>query len=294
MNKSIISIIVSMIIFGTIGLFVRFLSMPSSVIALMRASIGALFLLVIMLSSKKRPDIGEIKKNIAPLLVSGVLLGLNWILLFESYKYTSVATATLCYYMAPIITILVSPFLLSEKLTSKKIICVGFALIGMVLVSGIYKTGIGTDGGEGDTRGVLLGLCAAVFYASVIMTNKKLGALTSFDRTLSQLFIAAAVLVPYTVLTGAFTGINWDGSNIVWIIVVGIVHTGIAYILYFGGMGGCSAGTAAMLGYIDPAVALMISMFILGEEMSGLGILGAVLILGSTILSEIDIKKKSR
>ena len=279
----------SMFIFGTIGIFRRGIVLPSSFIAMVRAVVGTAFLLCLILMKRQKIDGNAVKKNLLLLILSGVLLGFNWILLFEAYQYTSVATATLCYYMAPIFIILASPLLLKEKLTLRKGVCVAVALGGMVLVSGFLESGIGSIS---EMKGVLLGLAAAVFYASVVLLNKNICDITAYDKTVMQLGIAAAVLLPYTYFTEDWGSLVFGGNTIVMLLIMGIVHTGFAYALYFGTTRALSAQTLALFSYIDPIVAVLLSALVLKEPMSFLTLAGAVAVLGSTIVSELPEKNR--
>ncbi len=287
-NKSKISLILSMFIFGTIGIFRRYIPLPSSILAMARGFIGVIFLLIFMAIKKEKFNLKEIKNKLFILCVSGVAIGFNWILLFEAYNYTTVATATLCYYMAPVFVIMASPFLFKEKLTLKKLICVIVALVGMVLVSGVIETGFS---GISELKGVLLGLGAAVLYASVVLMNKKTAGISAYSKTAIQLGSAAIVLLPYTILTEDFSTLTFEPLTIIMLIIVGVVHTGVTYALYFGSMDNLKAQTVAIFSYIDPVVAIILSALILNEKMSIFGVIGAVLVLGSTMISELPSKK---
>ncbi len=288
-NKSKLSLILSMFIFGTIGIFRRYIPLPSSLLALARGAIGVIFLLIFMAVKKEKLNLREIKDKILLLCISGVFIGFNWILLFEAYNYTTVATATLCYYMAPVFVIIASPFLFKEKLTLKKILCVIVALVGMVLVSGVIETGFS---GAGEFKGVLLGLGAAVLYATVVLMNKKTAGVPAYTKTVIQLGSAAIVLLPYTLLTENFAELTFEPLTIIMLLIVGVVHTGWSYALYFGSMDNLKAQTVAIFSYIDPVVAIILSALILNEEMSIFGVIGAVMVLGSTMISELPSKKK--
>ena len=288
-NKSKLAIIASMTIFGTIGIFRKYIPLPSSLIAMVRGYVGAIFLLLVILCKKEKINWEAIKKNLLLLIVSGGLIGFNWILLFESYQYTTVATATLCYYMAPIFVILVSPFLFKEKLTGKKAVCVAVALAGMVLVSGILDAGFAIS----ELKGVIFGLGAAVLYASVIVINKFIKNISAYDKTILQLASAAIVVTPYVFLTEDVSALTFAPLALVMLAVVGIIHTGIAYFLYFGSMDNLKAQTIALFSYIDPVVAILLSAFVLREGFTIAGIIGAVLVLGSTLISEMPEKKKA-
>ena len=272
-------VILSMFIYGTIGVFVRYIPLPSSLIAMVRGLLGAPFLLLVMLAQKKRLSGAGIRRNLPLLCVLGVLLGANWILLFESYRFTTVATATLCYYTAPIFIVAASV---------RKLLCVFTALAGMVFVSGVAEKGIPS---LTEIRGVLLALGAAVLYAAIVMLNKQLKDISAFDRTIMQLAISALVLLPYNLLGGSFQGIALSPFSALMLLVVGVVHTGFAYYLYFGSMEDLKSQTLAILSYIDPVVAVLLSALILGEELGLFGLIGAVLILGAAIVSELPEKR---
>ena len=285
-----LSLTLAMTIFGTIGLFVRHIDLPSSVISTVRGIVGAAFLYIFTLITKKRISQASIKRNIILLCISGMFIGINWILLFEAYRYTTVATATLCYYLAPVFVILVSPLVLKERITAKKLICAFAALLGMVFVSGVLDVGFNFS----ELTGVILGLCAAVLYAAAVIMNKKMRDIASFDMTVVQLAIAGTVLLPYTLITedmNVFAGL--PAVSYILLAVLAIVHTGFAYALYFGSIRNVSAQTAAIFSYFDPVVAILLSALVLKEPMTPLSIVGAVLILGSTLISEINLKKKA-
>lgn len=291
-NKAKLELIASMFIFGTIGIFVRHIPLPSSMIALVRGFVGAFFVLLFVYLKKSKPDKAAIKKNFVMLALSGAFIGINWILLFESYNYTTVATATICYYMEPIFVILASPFLLKEKLTAKKAVCAAFALLGMVFVSGVLQTGIPASS---EAKGILYGLGAACFYASVVLMNKKITEINAYDKTIMQLGMGAIVLSPYVMLTQDFGTATTSMTPSLWalLLFVGLVHTGVAYALYFDSMKELKAQTLAIFSYIDPIVAIILSALLLKENMGIYGVIGAVLVLGSTFISEMPEKERN-
>lgn len=283
-KKAKLQLIAAMFIFGTIGLFVRWIPLPSSVIALARGVIGMLFLLLVMAAKKIPLSKKTIGKNLPWLLLSGVLLGFNWILLFESYRYTSVAISTLCYYMAPILIILASPLVLREKLTVKKLVCVLAALGGMVCISGVLSEGIPA---MGELKGILLGLAAAVLYAAIVLANKHIHDISAYEKTIFQLGISVLAMLPYCVLTVSPDDLTF-APNVLWLLLlVGILHTGVTYYLYFGSMEYIPAQSVAVISYIDPVIAVLSSVLILREPMQISEGLGAVLILGAAVASEL-------
>lgn len=286
--RSKLQLLSAMGIFGTIGIFVKYIPLPSATIAFCRGVLGVVFLILIMLLTRQKPDRKAIRKNGVLLLLSGAAIGLNWVLLFEAYRHTSVAIATVCYYLAPLFLILMSP-ILGERLTAKKLLCVFIAFAGIFLLSGVTE-------GEAITfaqiKGILLATGAAVFYASVMLMNKKLSPIPAYDKTVVQLSAASAVLIPYLLLTEGFSFGGLSGISWLLLAIVGFVHTGIAYALYFGSMKDLPAHTIAIFSYLDPVLAVILSTVILKEPLSIWGIIGTVLVLGSALYSELPEKKK--
>lgn len=276
--------ITAMLIFGTIGIFVKNIDLTSKEIAVLRGVIGSLFLIVIMMLSKEKTSFSGIKKNIKILLFSGIGVGMNWIFLFQAYKYTTVSIATLSYYFAPIFVTLLSPIILKEKISLMKIICVCTAMLGMVCIVGNGGGGEGTE--YNHLIGVIYGLSAAVFYASVVLMNKFIKDIRGIEITVSQLVLASVVLTPYVIFTDGFDFSRMTGISIMCLLILGVVHTGFAYFLYFSSLKELKGQTIAVLSYIDPISAVIISSLFLGESMSPLQIVGGVLILGSTFVSE--------
>ena len=281
--NSLYRLIISMCIFGTIGILRKFLPLSSTHIALCRAAIGSVFLICVVLLRKEKLIWCEIKKNLLWLSLSGAAIGFNWIFLFEAYNYTTVTTATLCYYMAPTMAVVASHFLFKEHLTVKKGLCVLVAFLGMVLVSGAAGGEIPT---VSELKGVLFGLAAAVLYGSVILLNKKIAVGSPYVKTLFQLAVAGLVLFPYTALTENLSSVTFSPSVVLLLEVAGIVHTGFAYALYFGSIKELKTQTVALLSYIDPILAIVLSALILHEPMGVKEIIGSVLILGADYISE--------
>ena len=283
--KSLAMLILAMSIWGTIGIFRKMIPLPSALIAFSRGVIGTAFALLVMKIRGKQMEHHLSKRVMALLVLTGALIGLSWMVLFEAYNYTSVSVATLCYYMEPTFVVLLSLLVFKEKLTVKKGVCSFLALVGMVLVSGILEAG---KLQKGDLTGVMLSIGAAILYAAVVLLNKSVPGIDSYEKTVIQLGSAAIVLFPYLLFSGAFAGNTWSVKTIVLLLFVGIIHTGISYTLYFGSLDGLRTQTVALFSYIDPVVALFLSALILHERINILGVIGAILILGSAIVCELD------
>ncbi|MCR4956597.1 MAG: DMT family transporter [Lachnospiraceae bacterium] len=285
-NKSYTSMmmfITSMLIFGTIGVFRRNIVFSSDFLAFARGIMGGVFLILFTGIFGRKDGKSIPKSQWAWLIISGALMGLNWVLVFEAYNYTTVAVATLCYYMQPTIVVLLSPVFFREKLTKKKLGCAMVAIFGMFLVSGV----LGEPVKGGSAPGVILALLAAVLYATVVMMNKKIEGIDSYQRTTIQLLSAGVVMIPYLFITKGFYQERVTLLSVCLLLVVGIVHTGIAYVLYFGSMEGMKVQSIAILSYIDPVFALLVSAVVLKESLSFYSVVGAILIIGSAIYSEL-------
>ncbi|WP_432628481.1 DMT family transporter [Brotaphodocola sp.] len=278
-------LIVSMTIFGTLGIFVRKIPVSSGELALYRAILAALLIAGYLAVTKQRIPFERIKKEIPLLLLSGVAMGVNWILLFEAYKYTPVSLATLSYYFAPVIVTVVCPVLFHEKLTGKQILCFVMSTAGLIMI-----TGIGEIGGGSDFVGILFGLGAAVFYATVILLNKFIKNVEGIPRTFLQFLSAIVILIPYVALSGGVTLGKMNVTGWSNLLIVGLIHTGVTYCMYFSSLKELPGQKAAILSYIDPLVAVLISVTILGEKMTFWQVVGGVLILGFTFWNEVSPK----
>ena len=278
----------SMAIFGTLAPFVRRIGLTSGELALYRAVMAASLIAVFLLVTGQKIPVASIKKEIPLLLLSGTAMGFNWILLFQAYKYTTVSVATLSYYFAPVIVTVLCPILFRERLTTKQIICFVMSTVGLVMITGIGDL----SGGSSHLTGILFGLGAAALYATVIMLNKFIKKVEGIHRTFLQFLAAIAVLVPYVLLTprsglGALDGMGWG-----CLLVVGFIHTGVTYCMYFSSLKELPGQKAAILSYIDPLVAVLISVTVLREPITLWQGLGGVLILGFTLWNELGSNKK--
>lgn len=277
----------AMFIFGTIAPFVRNISVSSGELALYRAVLASLLVGGFLLVTKQQLQLASIKKELLLLLLSGAAMGINWILLFEAYKYTTVSVATLSYYFAPVIVMAVCPIIFKEKLSAKQIICFVMATAGLVLITGT------AGGGNSDLIGITFGLGAAVFYATVMLLNKFIKGVTGIHRTFIQFIAAIIVLLPYVALSGGFTLGELSLTGWGALLIVGLIHTGITYCMYFSALKELPGQKVAILSYIDPLVAVLVSL-LLNETMTVPQIIGGVLILGFTLLSELPIGNKNK
>ena len=276
----------AMFIFGTLAPFVRNISVSSGELALYRAIIAAALVGIFLLITKQKLPLRSIKKELVLLLLSGAAMGINWILLFEAYKYTTVSVATLSYYFAPVIVMIVCPFVFKEKLSLKQLLCFIMSTAGLVLITGT------AGGGKSDLLGIAFGLGAAAFYATVMMLNKFIKSVAGLHRTFIQFLAAAIVLIPYVAFTSGFGLTSLGDAGWGALLTVGILHTGITYCMYFSAIKELPGQKVAILSYIDPLVAVLVSVLFLNEAITLPQIIGGILILGFTLLSELPAKKK--
>ena len=273
--------VISVVLYGTIGLFLRYVGVPSEIVALCRGAMGSLFIYGYLRLKGQRLDAGAIRSNLSLLILSGISLGLNWIFLFAAYMHTSVAIASLCNYMAPMIVILLAPIVLREKLNLRRLPCVAAALVGIVLVSHPW------DAATGSAAGVIYGLTAAACFVVIVICNRKMRSIPSLDRSVIQLALSALTILPYALIKNKGASLVWDTRSVLIILMLGIVHTGIAYIFYFRGMSSLPVQTFAILGYLEPAVSVICSALFLNEAMGAAGWIGTVMIIGAAVVSEI-------
>ena len=280
-------IIIAMASFGTLGPFVRNIAVSSGELALYRAVMAAVLLAGYLAMTKQPLKLKQLSRELPLLLISGMAMGINWILLFEAYKYTTVSVATLSYYFAPVLVTVACPLLFREKMGTKQWICFVMSTLGIALITGIGDL----SGGSDHLKGILFGLGAAVLYASVILLNKFIKGVAGIQRTFLQFLAAIVILIPYVAFSGGVTLQKLDGLGWVCLLIVGLFHTGITYCLYFSALKELPGQEAAILSYIDPLVAVLISVFVLGEQMTVVQIIGGMLILGFTLWNEIQPKQ---
>ncbi|KAF1083992.1 O-acetylserine/cysteine export protein [Sporotomaculum syntrophicum] len=288
MTKAYLKYILSLLIFGSNGIVASYILLSSAEIVLSRTVIGSLFLGLVFIIGRKRPDIKQIKKQWFYLLGSGISLGLSWVFVYEAYRLIGVSTATLAYYCGPVIVIAVAPFIFQEKMTAGKMTGICLVALGMVLVNGDdFLT-------EGISWGLMCGIMAAVLYATMLIANKKVEKLTGLEITLVSLVTASAVVAPYTLLLHqGINGVSLAGLNLLPILIIGVVNTGIACYLYFSAIHQLPAQSVAMCSYIEPLSALVFSAVMLHEHLTMVQFSGALFILGGAAFSELyQLRKK--
>ena len=288
-NSARLQLIFTMLLFGTIGALSRYINMPSSIICFGRAFFGVITIMILLAVRKEKTDTEAIRRNLWWLVLSSVLMCCNWICQFEAYKYTTIATSTLCYYMQPVFYILAGAVVLREKLTAKKIICVAIAFCGMILVSGVLQTGFHIS----ELKGAIFGVTGGFFYAMVVLINKYMKDISPVNTTIMQLSLVSVIMLPYSAATGDFSEVSVTLTGIICLLILGVLHTGIGYIIYFDAVNKLPAQTVGILSYIDPVEAVMLSAFLLKEPVNIYTVFGAAMILGAAAVSELTGDKEA-
>ena len=270
--------ILAMLIFGTNGYLVAHLSLQGSQIVLVRTLVGGLLLTAIVLL-RGGFDREAVRAEWRDLLFGGVALGLNWVGLFTAYRLLNVSLATLIYYAGPMLVLLFSPLLFRESLTPQKIAAVAIVAAGLFCITGSI-----TSAGMSLT-GLLAAVLSALFYASLIIFNKRIVKTGGMQTAALELDVAFVVVLIYVLLTAGIP--RPLKADIPYLLVLGLVNTGIAYMLYFTGLQKLPGQSVALISYVDPVSALVFSALLLHETMTPLQMLGAVLIIGGALLGEL-------
>lgn len=274
--------VAAMLIFGSNGVFASMLDMSGAQLVLMRTLIGGAVLLIIILISRSRTPREVLLREKWRLLFAGVCLGANWALLFEAYNLMNVSLATLTYYTAPVLVLVLAPFVLKERQNSLAYVGMLVVVVGMLLV-------VGTDFGEGGVTvtGLVVGLGSAVFYAMLMLVNKKISGVSGLNLTFIEIIIAAVILLPYVFATSGGVPLPTDARGIFALIFLCTVNTGFACWLYFSSMNRLPAKAVALMGYFDPVSALVFSAVFLDERLSTVQFIGAVLVLAGALVGQL-------
>ena len=280
-NSATLRYLFALFLYGTIGFFLHFVKYSSEFVVLGRGVLGSLFIFLVLSLRKEKIDIDAIKKNLKTLLISGFALGFNWVFLFAGYRY-GIAISSLCNYMAPIIVVVISILVYKQKISKPQILFIIMAFVGMLLLIGV----IGGDL-KGDVRCVIYGLLAALGFVILVLCNKRLTDIKPLEKTLVQLLASALIVLPYVILNNGFPK-EFDLTSTLIILVLDILHTGVAYICYFSSIDVLPAQSIAILGYLEPVLNFVIGALVFHEELGVSSIVGAVLILIASVGNEIS------
>lgn len=284
MKKAYLKYFTALLLFGSNGIVASYILLNSYEIVFLRTLIGSLFLIAVFLFSGRKPQGFHDKKHILYITISGIAMGISWMLLYEAYKTVGVSIATLAYYCGPVIVMAVSPMVFQEHMTLKKLSGFAAVIAGMYLVNknGLFKTHV--------SAGLIFGILSAAMYALMVIFNKKAKSITGLENSAFQLIISFLTVAVF-MQTRQRLYISSVFHNLFPVLFLGIVNTGIGCYFYFSSIGRLPAGSVAVCGYLEPLSALIFSAFFLRERLSAVQLLGAVLILGGAVVGELSRKK---
>lgn len=278
--------IAALLLFGANGIVASFILLSSYEIVFTRTLIGALFLILIFIPSKQKVSFGQNKLHSLYLVISGAAMGASWVFLFEAYSQVGVSIATLAYYCGPVIVMILAPILFKEKIVVSKLIGFLCVLLGMLCVNEleIFRGHI--------SQGLILGILAAFAYAFMVIFNKKAESITGLENPMWQLVISFLTVAVFLSIRHGLS-IHIAPGNLIPILLLGVVNTGIGCYFYFSSIGNLPVQTVSILGYLEPISALFFSAAFLGESLSVFQLAGAVLILGGAAFGELFQPKNS-
>lgn len=270
----------ALLMFGSNGIVASYILLNSYEIVFLRTLIGSLFLILVFFLSKKKSMFLKNKSHFLYLVISGAAMGASWIFLYEAYAQIGVSIATLAYYCGPVIVMILSPVLFKEKLTGAKLIGFFAVVIGMFCVnSKNLSQGI-------ISWGLIFGILSAVMYSVMVIFNKKAVTITGLENSMCQLIISFLAVAVFMGLKQGFS-INIMQANLMPILLLGVVNTGVGCYFYFSSIDDLPVQTVSICGYLEPLSALIFSAAILGERLNTLQIAAAVLILGGAMFGEL-------
>lgn len=269
----------AMLLFGTLGLFVRQAHVAGDVLAFLRTLIGAAFLGVLLLLQRHRiQKIGG--RQLLYVLLSAAFLGFNWVFLFEAYAAATISIATVIYYTAPLLALLAAVFLFHESVTLRIVLGIVLTMGGLLCITQVTGTAV-------QLKGILFAAAAALCYAGVLLTNRFLHDIDGLYFTFLQLLCSAGILFVYLLLEGHIHLIpELPAASWPWIMCIAVVHTGVAYALYFTSLHHLTSSQAAVGSYLDPCIALLLSIFLLREPSTLMQGIGIAAIVGGIIISD--------
>lgn len=280
MKPAIFKYILALLLFGTNGIVASFIALSSFEIVLLRTLIGSFSLILIFFLSGGKSNAWKIRRDFAFVMISGIAMGASWILLYEAYTLIGVSLASLVYYCGPVFVLGLSPWIFRERLKLASLIGFAAVLIGL---SFVYQGALG----QGEISwGILYGILSAVLYAVMVIFNKLASKISGLENAMYQLVVAFLTVALFTLIKQG-ASIRIESQSIVPLLLLGLVNTGIGCYLYFSSMGQLSAGSVAIVGYLEPLSAVICSAIFLREQLSSLQILGAILILGGAAFGEL-------
>lgn len=286
-NLSYFKHILSLLLFGLNGIIASYISLTSYEIVFLRTLMGSLFLIAIFILTGNKLSVGNNKLHLIYLVISGIAMGISWMFLYEAYQQIGVSIATLVYYSGPVIVMVLSPILFKERFTIYKI--AGF----LVVLCGIVFINIQAVSDGKTTWGLFCGLMSAITYSIMVIFNKKAKSITGLKNSTLQLTISFLTVGVFIGIRQGFI-IHITQDDWIPILILGILNTGIGCYLYFSSIGDLPVQSVAILGYLEPLLAVGFSVLLLKEILQPIQILGAVLVISGAIFAEYYTLRKNR
>lgn len=279
------AIIIAMLIWGSIGIFVRMAGQDPLITVTYRVIFASVALVVLHLVQPKPQaavPTGRIGWRRRLLLAfSGVALAINWLFFFKAVATTSVSNAVLSYYTAPVLVALTSPLLLGERLEGRTVVATAVSFGGIILM--LYQPG--TSLSAADMLGIGYGLIAAFFYAMVTITGRWLADIPASRLVLIQSLISTAILIPAVLMTSGASALAVPLCPLGILVLIGVVHTAFVLFLYYQGLRRVKVQHVGVLAYLDPVSAVLFAYLFLHEVPTAATLEGgALVLLGSALL----------
>lgn len=285
-KRAFIKYLSALLLFGLNGIVASHIALNSYEIVFLRTLIGSVLLLFLFLLSKGRFHIKEYKKDTLFITLSGIAMGTSWMFLYEAYQQIGVSLSSLLYYCGPVIVMILSPLIFKEKLTIPKIVGFAIVLIGILLVNG------NAADGNINTWGLFCAAMSAVTYYFMVTLNKQAKNITGMENSVIQLIVSFLTVGIFMLIKQGII-IHVPANAWFWVLVLGIVNTGIGCYLYFSPLSKLPVQTVAVCGYLEPLSAVVFAAILLGEKMTLIQVVGAACIIGGAMIGELIKTKKA-
>ncbi|MBQ6945980.1 MAG: EamA family transporter [Ruminococcus sp.] len=285
-KRAFIKYLSALLLFGLNGIVASHIALNSYEIVFLRTLIGSVLLLFLFLLSKGRFHIKEYKKDTLFITLSGIAMGTSWMFLYEAYQQIGVSLSSLLYYCGPVIVMILSPLIFKEKLTIPKIVGFAIVLIGILLVNG------NAADGNINTWGLFCAAMSAVTYFFMVTLNKQAKNITGMENSVIQLIVSFLTVGIFMLIKQGII-IHVPANAWFWVLVLGIVNTGIGCYLYFSPLSKLPVQTVAVCGYLEPLSAVVFAAILLGEKMTLIQVVGAACIIGGAMIGELIKTKKA-
>ncbi len=279
-GRAFVKYVCALLLFGLNGIVASHIALNSYEIVFLRTLIGSVLLISVFLLGKGRFHWKEQRRDTVFIVLSGIATGASWMFLYEAYQQVGVSFASLLYYCGPVIVMILSPLIFKERLTMPKIVGFLIVLVGIAIVNGKMAVG------RGNTWGLFCGAMSAVMYFFMVTLNKQTREIVGLKNAVLQLTVSFLAVAVFVGIKQAFV-IHVPVSSWPWILVLGLVNTGIGCYLYFSPLSELPVQTVAVCGYLEPLSAVVFATLLLGEKMSAFQYIGAVCIIGGAMIGEL-------